>query len=75
MSGGVALLDYDGDGWLDLLTTGGGVASELWQNSGGTLDHSPLEPDLAVSRAIVTHFRVAEELGPYVVMRRAADGS
>jgi hypothetical protein len=34
-----------------------------------------LEPDLAVSRAIVTHFRVAEELGPYVVMRRAADGS
>jgi hypothetical protein len=47
MGPGQAWADIDGDGWLDLLTTGGGVASELWQNSGGTLDHSPLEPDLA----------------------------
>jgi uncharacterized membrane protein YecN with MAPEG domain len=30
-----------------------------------------LESDLAVIRAIITHYQVAEELGPYVVMRRA----
>jgi hypothetical protein len=31
-----------------------------------------LETDLAVNRAIVAHYRVAEELGPYVIMRRVA---
>lgn len=30
-----------------------------------------LESDLAVNRAIGTHYRVVEELGPYVIMRRA----
>ena len=30
-----------------------------------------LESDLAVNRAINTHYRVAEELGPYLIMRRA----
>lgn len=39
--------DMNGDGWLDLLTVGGAAACELWENSGGTLDHSPLEADLA----------------------------
>ena len=29
-----------------------------------------LETDLAVNRAIVEHFRVVEEPGPYLVMRR-----
>ena len=33
-----------------------------------------LEPALAVSRAIITRYRVAEELGPYVVMRRSGGG-
>ena len=33
-----------------------------------------LEPDPAVIRAIVTYFRVVEELGPYVIMRRGAEG-
>jgi hypothetical protein len=33
-----------------------------------------LESDLAVNHAIVTYYRVAEDLGPYVIMRRAADG-
>lgn len=33
-----------------------------------------LESDLAVSRAIITHYRVADELGPYVVMRRLDGG-
>jgi hypothetical protein len=36
--------------------------------------HEALETDLAVDRAIVTHYRAVEDLGPYVVMRRAADG-
>ena len=30
-----------------------------------------IESDLAVNRAITTHYRVAEELGPYAIMRRA----
>lgn len=32
-----------------------------------------LESDLAVNRAISTHYRMVEELGPYLVMRRADD--
>jgi len=36
--------------------------------------HDALETDLAVSRAIIMHYRVAEELGPYVVMRRSSGG-
>ncbi|HWB73570.1 MAG TPA: CRTAC1 family protein [Nannocystaceae bacterium] len=39
--------DMNGDGWLDLLTVGGAAACELWENDAGTLDHSPLEADLA----------------------------
>jgi hypothetical protein len=33
-----------------------------------------LETDLAVNRAIIAHYRAVEDLGPYVVMKRAADG-
>ncbi len=44
---GQAWADLDGNGWLDLLTVGGATASELWQNTDGVLDHSPLEADLA----------------------------
>jgi hypothetical protein len=33
-----------------------------------------LESDLEVSRAIMTRYRVEEELGPYVIMRRAGGG-
>ena len=29
-----------------------------------------LEPDQAVSRTVVAHYRVVEELGPYVIMKR-----
>ena len=36
-----------------------------------TCKREALESDLAVNRAISAHYRVAEELGPYLVMRRA----
>jgi enediyne biosynthesis protein E4 len=40
---GQAWADVDGDGWLDLLTVGGMVASQLWHNQGdGTFELSPL---------------------------------
>jgi hypothetical protein len=34
-----------------------------------------LETDVAVNRAIVDHYRVVEEVGPYVVMKRIKDPS
>lgn len=40
---GQAWADVDGDGWLELLTVGGMVPSQLWHNLGdGTFERSPL---------------------------------
>lgn len=36
-----------------------------------TCKREALESDLAVTRTISTHYRVAEELGPYLIMKRA----
>lgn len=33
-------------------------------------NHESLEPDQAVSRTVVAQYRVVEELGPYVIMKR-----